>query len=269
MNDSNNRFLMVLSLLLLIAWGCGSDDSESNAEQMADGAVSPDQGLAMTDASNEEVDPLVFTPNADCEFDEAQAGKGPGKQIENFISEQYNGSVDDDGQEVGVPFHFQSFCGGGSEVVWVFLTTGWCGACESYAERALSYLQEHQGSGLRIVWIVGEDGEYNPPSRDYMIQYRRNKLDRDNDGMVSEAEGSLPFVIVRDNDFNNTRRFIDPSAAGTSLPRQYVLDGSNMLVQFASDPNAMPPRPFIQGECEMLKLVGALQIESCEGYTGE
>ena len=39
-----------------------------------------------------------------------------------------------------------------------------------------------------IVWIVGEDGEYNPPSRDYMIQYRRNKLDRDNDGTVSEAE---------------------------------------------------------------------------------
>ena len=31
-----------------------------------------------------------------------------------------------------------------------------------------------------------------------MIQYRRNKLDRDNDGTVSEAEGSLPFVIVRD-----------------------------------------------------------------------
>ena len=87
--------------------------------------------------------------------------------------------------------------------------------------------------------MSGEDGEYNPPSRDYMIQYRRNKLDRDNDGTVSEAEGSLPFVIVQDNDFNNTRRFIDPSAAGTSLPRQYVLDGSNMLVQFASDPNAL------------------------------
>ena len=82
----------------------------SNAQgQMANGLASPDQGVAMTDASNEEVDPLVFTPNADCEFDEAQAGKGPGKQI-SFISERCHPvSVDDDGQEGRRPLSLSVF----------------------------------------------------------------------------------------------------------------------------------------------------------------
>jgi hypothetical protein len=133
----------------------------------------------------------------------------------------------------------------------------------------LEYLDTHQGIGLRVVWIVGEDAEHNPPSREYMSAYRKAKLDRDMDGTVSESEGSLPFIIIRDNGFNNTRRFIDPSAAGSSLPRQYVLDASTMLMVFASDPRAEPPRPFIQGECEMQKLLGVLDVESCVGYTGE
>ena len=119
------------------------------------------------------------------------------------------------------------------------------------------------------MWIVGEDAEYNPPSKAYMSQYRLNKLDRDRDGVVSDAEAALPFVIIRDNDFNNTRRFIDPSAAGSSLPRQYVLDASNMLMVFASNPRADPPRPFIQGECEMRRLLGVLDIDTCDGYMGQ
>ena len=168
-----------------------------------------------------------------------------------------------------MPFHFHSNCGGDAEVVWVFLTTGWCGACEAYARKALGYLEMHQGDGLRVVWIVGEDTEHNAPSPEYMIAYRKAKLDRDMDGTVSEAEASLPFSIIRDNNFFYTRRYIDPSAAGNSLPRQYVLDATNMLMVFASDPRADPPRPFIQGECEMLTRIGALEVESCVGYEGE
>tara|TARA_B100001093_G_C26818035_1_gene1010647 strand:- start:348 stop:1154 length:807 start_codon:yes stop_codon:yes gene_type:complete len=262
--------LMVLLLGLGLA-ACGGDgggDSASLAEPIPNGTV--DMGASMADSLPDAVDdPFVFEPNADCEFDESQAGKGPGAQIANFMPEQYNGTLDEMGRETGAPFHFHSFCGGGAEVVWVFLTTGWCGACETYADKALDYLQAHAPQGLKVVWIVGEDAEYNPPSKTYMSQYRTNKLDRDRDGVVSEAEASLPFVIIRDNDFNNTRRFIDPSAAGSSLPRQYVLDASNMLMVFASNPQADPPRPFIQGECEMRRLLGVLDIDSCDGYMGE
>ena len=102
-----------------------------------------------------------------------------------------------------------------------------------------------------------------------MSAYRKAKLDRDMDGTVSEAEASLPFAIIRDNGFNNTRRFIDPSAGGNSLPKQFVLDASNMLMIFASDPRAEPARPFIQGECEMLRLLGVLDVETCVGYEAQ
>ena len=265
-----NYELVVFVLGLSVA-ACGSNNGNNGDDPGGPQTnATVDMGPGMADSTTNIVDdPFAFEPNADCEFDEGQAGKGPGAQIANFMPEQYNGTLDDMGRETGVPFHFHLFCGGGSEVVWVFLTTGWCGACETYADKALDYLQEHAPRGLRVVWIVGEDAEYNPPSKTYMSQYRTNKLDRDRDGVVSDAESSLPFIIIRDNGFNNTRRFIDPSAAGSSLPRQYVLDASNMLMVFASDPRAEPPRPFIQGECEMRRLIGVLDVETCEGYMGE
>ncbi len=271
-------FLFALSMSLV---GCESESSSGGGEGGSAGmtagtgggagAAGGAGGAGGTAGTGGEMnpDPFTYVPNEDCAFDEAQVGKGPGAQIGNFMPEMYNGTLDEDGNEVGAPFHFHSYCGGGAEVVWVFLTTGWCGACESYARKALSYLDEHKDAGLRVVWIVGEDAEHNPPSREYMSAYRKAKLDRDMDGTVSESEADLPFVIIRDNGFNNTRRFIDPSAAGSSLPRQYVLDASNMLMVFESDPRAEPTRTFIQGECEMHKLLGFLEVESCVGYTGE
>jgi hypothetical protein len=277
-----NHKIRILTILLVASVGLtacgtgggGSSDGAGGAAGMAMGSggmggTGGGGGVGGGGGSNGGDDPFSFTLNENCEFDEAQVGKGPGFQIGDFIPELYNGTLDEAGDEVGVPFHFHANCGGEAKVVWVFLTTGWCGACEAYARKAIAYLEEHQDIGLRVVWIVGEDAEHNPPSREYMSAYRKAKLDRDMDGTVSEAEGSLSFSIIRDNGFNYTRRYIDPSAAGSSLPRQYVLDASNMLMIFASDPRADPPRPFIQGECEMEKLLGTVDVETCVGYTGE
>ena len=66
------------------------------------------------------------------------------------------------------------------------------------------------------------------------------------------------FTIIRDNGFFQTRRFIDPNAAGNILPRQYVLNASNMEMVFAGG------RPFERGECEMKRLLGVEGGENCE-----
>ena len=148
MNDSNNRYLMVLSLLLLVAWGCGSNDSESNAGQMADGAVSPDQGVAMTDASNGRSIHWSSRPMLTASSMKRRREKGPGKQIENFISEQYNGSVDSDGQSRR-PLSLSVFRWWRLRGRLGIFDDRWCGACESYVERD-QLSSGASGSGLII-----------------------------------------------------------------------------------------------------------------------
>ena len=39
--------------------------------------------------------------------------------------------------------------------------------------------------------------------------------------------------IIRDGEFLQTKRFIDPSGAGNSLPRSYVIDARNMEMKYA------------------------------------
>ena len=157
------------------------------------------------------------TVASDCEFDEAKKGKAVGKQIEDFPLEQW--AADADGEFERLRFDFHSNCGGGAKVIWVFLSTGWCGACERYAAVAQEQYLKLKDQGLRIVWIVGEDAEKAPPTPEYMQRYVTEKM--------------VDFPIIRDGEFLQTKRFIDPSVAGNSLPRSYVIDARNMEMKYA------------------------------------
>ena len=50
-----------------------------------------------------------------------------------------------------------------------------------------------------------------------------------------------------------------PERPGNILPRQYVIDASNMLMVYAGG------RPFERGECEMKRLLSEIDVETCEG----
>lgn len=231
---------IAFAIAALALYGCGSDSSGGNDGAAGAGGASQASGGAGGEGgaggmeSNETGGAGGSHVAADCAFDPAEAGKGPGKQIEDFPLEMWNGDR----------FDFHSNCGGGTKAIWVFLSTGWCGACETYARTAQEFYAQYRDQGLEVVWIVGEDQNRMPPSRRYMEQYKEAKM--------------ADFTIIRDNGFFQTRRFIDPNAAGNILPRQYVLDASNMEMVFAGG------RPFERGECEMKRLLGVEGGENCE-----
>ena len=230
------RIIRIIAISLttsLALWGCGGggssggDTADAGGQAGAGGESMGAGGTAGAGGAAGAGGVVNQTPG-DCAFDTAQAGKGPGKQIENFPLEMWNGER----------FDFHNNCGGTTKAVWVFLSTGWCGACENYARTVQEFYMQYRGQGLEVVWIVGEDQNHEPPTPEYMQQYKEAKM--------------ADFTIIRDNGFFQTRRYIDPSAAGNILPRQYVLDASNMLMVYAGG------RPFAEGECEMKKLLGVL-----------
>ena len=157
-------------------------------------------------------------PAADCEFDAALKGKAVGKHIEDFPLEWWK-QTDDGSDYEKTRFDFHRNCGGDASVVWIFLSTGWCGACENYAQTVQGQYAMLKDKGLRIVWIVGEDKEYNSPSVDYIKRYI--------------AQKNVEYPIIRDGEFYQTKRFLDPTVAGTSLPRSYVLNAKNMEMTYA------------------------------------
>ncbi len=204
--------LASLALFGCVPVGGGGEGAENGGGAVGGGGAmgAADLGAGQAaDAADPDADPRQFEGNEDCQFDPARQGKGVGFHIANFPVEQWDGS----------PFWFHDNCGGGVKAIWVFLSTGWCTACERYADTAQGFFRDFEDDGLRIVWIVGEDANHEPPTREYMEEYYRRK--------------NVTFTVIRDNSFFQTQRFIDPSAAGNSLPRQYILDGQNMKMLFA------------------------------------
>ena len=239
------KLVGVMAMAALLLSGCEGDSSDGSEATLgmagnAGGENTTPEGAtdgAGTMSEDGAGDAAGTTNNevpADCAFDPELEGKGPGRQIANFPLQVWNGDR----------FDFHQNCGGGTKAVWVFLSTGWCGACETYARTAQEFYSEFRDQGLEIVWIVGEDRDRNPPSREYMARYQMEK--------------NADFTIIRDNDFNQTRRFIDPNAAGNILPRQYVIDASNMEMLYAGG------RPFERGECEFKRLLGIEGAVDCE-----
>jgi len=226
-------FLLAASLL---AFGCvpaGDDDDDGGDENGGSGGVAAIggqmapaptggtpmmedlTGLSANEICSREIDlsnlnTLPGGPenaNPECQYDPAQKGVSVGKQIENFVMRQWNEE----------PFWFHQNCGT-TKAVWVFLSTGWCGACENYASTVKAFHDLYKDRGLEVVWVVGEDPDRMPPTCDYMVNYFRNK--------------GANFTIIRDNSFDFTERYVDPTASN-SLPKQYILDGQTMEMVFA------------------------------------
>ncbi len=188
------------------AGGGGGGEASSEDGGAADAAAEVDASPEV-DAAIEEPPPGHDFET--CVFNEGRVGNGVGSHIADFEMEQWDGT----------PWTFHENCGGGVKAIWIFLSTGWCAACEQYADKAERYYQSFKDMGLRIVWIVGEDAAGNAPTPEYMRQYYERK--------------NVTFTVLRDDFFMVTQQFIDPVAAGNSLPRQYILDGRAMEMQFA------------------------------------
>ena len=171
---------ILFSALTILTSGCmpegGSDDSgmtnatamqmpdSTNANNPAAGTAAAMGGSMVAVAGGNAADGSgANTAAQDCEFDESKKGKAVGKQIEDFPLQQWTKGAD--GNFEPSRFDFHSNCGGGAKVIWVFLSTGWCGACERYAAVAQEQYAKLKDQGLRIVWIVGEDAEKAPPTK--------------------------------------------------------------------------------------------------------
>lgn len=235
MRESQFLFPFLLTASLM-AFGCmpAADDNDDGGDSTGSGGVaamggemappamggSPNMmedlsGLSANEICEREIDLSNLNglpggpenPNAECGYDPAQKGVSVGKQIENFVMRQWNEE----------PFWFHSNCGT-TKAIWVFLSTGWCGACENYAATVKAFHDEYRDRGLEVVWVVGEDPDRNPPTCNYMVNYFRNK--------------AANFTIIRDNSFDFTERYVDPTAS-SSLPKQYILDGRTMEMVYA------------------------------------
>ncbi len=205
MNPANPHLAGILIPVCLALCGCvgaeGGGGATVDGSAQSD-AVGADSGLQQM--------PDMAPPNYDeCQFDLASQGNSVGSHIADFTLDQWDGT----------PFSFHENCGDGVKAIWVFLSTGWCAACERYADTAQRFFETFQDAGLRIVWIVGEDADGNPPTPEYMEDYYRRK--------------NVTFTVLRDDLFAETQRFLDATAAGNTLPRQFILDGRTMEMLFA------------------------------------
>lgn len=189
--------------------GTGTDGTGTDPVDNTD-PIDPNAPAWSVDGSISDV-----TPNevpTDCGFDEAMEGSGMGSHIANM---QFYGLELDDGTKEKYKLHYD--CGGGSKAVWIFLSTGWCGACNVYAKTVEKMYNAYKDQGLRVLWIVGEgditDGVKPPITKESFAQY-------------FQAHAPMSFSVVRDPGFNGTYSQLDNTSP--SLPHQYLLDGTTM-----------------------------------------
>jgi hypothetical protein len=153
---------------------------------------------------------------SDCGFDASLEGTGLAKHIANM---KFYGLELEDGTKEKYQLHYD--CGGDSKAVWIFLSTGWCGACNAYAKTVEKVYNAYKDQGLRVLWIVGEgditDGEKPPITKESFAQY-------------FAAHAPMSFSVVRDPGFDGTYSQLDNTSP--SLPHQYLLDGSNMELSY-------------------------------------
>ena len=154
---------------------------------------------------------FCYEDDPECSFpDGGMVGSVVGSHVDNFIMRTWDGN----------PAWFHWDCGCNAKAVMVFLSAGWCGACERRASDMQALFEANGRRGLRVVWVVGETGTRDEaPDAEYMREYHDSK--------------GATFTIVWDNHWAWVQRYIDPSASGNSLPRQYVLRGDNMKMVYA------------------------------------
>jgi hypothetical protein len=229
MKPTNMRLAWTVLVGCLSLPGCVGGGGSGGG---ADGAT---QDAGDTADMGVEQAPDMAPPNYDeCQFEVANQGNTVGAHIGDFTLDQWDGT----------PFSFHENCGGGVRAIWVFLSTGWCAACERYAETAQRFFSSFEDAGLRIVWIVGEDAAGDPPTPEYMEDYYRRK--------------NVSFTVLRDDLFVETQRFLDPTAAGNALPRQFILDGRTMELLFADSGVGLGAESIVACTCTK-----PMSVEQC------
>ena len=228
--------LVSLCTLSLITAGCDSGDAtdatgEGGGESTLEGgeetggsaeASTETEGARTEEAeaveatgwselgSLSDVTPLEIP--SDCGFDESLEGTGMNSHITNM---KFYGLELEDGTKEKYELHLD--CGGESKAVWIFLSTGWCGACNTYAKTVEKVYNAYKDQGLRVLWIVGEgeitDGEKPPITKESFAQY-------------FAKHAPMSFSVVRDPGFDGTYSQLDNTTP--ALPHQYLLDGTTM-----------------------------------------
>lgn len=192
-------------ILALCLSGCADDTDDASVAGTSDEPTE-----VTTPTEDEETLPAqVVEVPADCGYDAALQGTAIGSHVESFKLYNQHGDIHNS--------HYD--CGGGSKAVWVFLSTGWCGACNSYARQVEALYNAYSDQGLRVLWIVGEAGVKGT-------------------GSISNAEfdeyvlahSPMSFTVVRDPGFNATETYLDSTTP--ALPHQYILDGTTMELVF-------------------------------------
>ena len=208
------RTFRTLSLLAALALSLNLSACDSSEEPSATPPVeqeTPDETPAdETETPADETETPTEearTVPEDCAYDDTNKGTSIGSHIENFKLKTVQG----DNHEL----HYD--CGGEAKAVWIFLSTGWCGACNTYAKRVEELYNQYKDQGLRVLWIVGEDDQHNPITADTLTEY-------------VEAKGPMSYTVVRDPSFYATYSYIDNT--NPALPHQYVLDPATMELVF-------------------------------------
>ena len=118
------------------------------------------------------------------------------------------------GQEASL----HAYCGS-AKAVWIVLTAGWCGACESFVPAAYQkWMETYRDQGVELLVVVGEDAGGNPPSPEYLKQYA-NKAEEAIVFGDNSAGRSWPSVLDRINNY---------ASGSFGIPWSAVLRGSSM-----------------------------------------
>jgi hypothetical protein len=146
-------------------------------------------------------------PEPTCLFDPAKEGKSLGSLVGNISLKQWDGSA----TESKTTYELHSNCGE-KKVVWLFLSAGWCGACEAYVPQVETWYQTYQDKGLEVMWIEGWDENDEPPAWAWMDNWAKEK--------------NPSFPLLRDFDFKQVQTYLPYNGGG--LPWLAVVDGTNM-----------------------------------------
>lgn len=105
------------------------------------------------------------------------------------------------------------------KAIVMFLTAGWCPACSAAMPEMARLAAERADEGLEVVYLVGEDPQYQPPTTEYCQAYA---------GRYPDARADRFF---RDGDFATFfgRVWRYPTPQGTfGMPWIGVIDGRDM-----------------------------------------
>lgn len=79
--------------------------------------------------------------------------------------------------------------------------------------------QEYKSKGLEVVWVLGEDEKKNAPSLEWCKNW--------------ELINDVSYTVVRDSNFYQVYGAVSNFGI-SSLPHQYLIDGTNMELLYAT-----------------------------------